>query len=82
MAPGKCSYTSACGSQDIVFCDGTGTVMRIDVGVCPACPAQEPVPFTPCSGSLSCPYTNACSGTDVANCMASAWTVLRGDCEK
>jgi hypothetical protein len=82
MAGGKCSYKSACGSEDTVFCDGTGTAMRIDYGTCPTCPAQEPAPLTVCSGSLSCMYTNPCAGTDVANCMGSMWAVLRGDCEK
>jgi hypothetical protein len=82
MAGGKCSYTSACGSQDTVFCDGTGTAMRIDFGTCPKCPDQEPSPLTTCFGSLSCMYTNSCGGADVANCSGSAWTVLRGDCEK
>lgn len=81
MAGGKCSYRSACGSQDTVYCDGTGTVMRIDYGSCPACPIQEPTPLTTCVGSLSCMFTNSCGGTDVASCSAEAWTVLRGDCE-
>jgi hypothetical protein len=82
MAGGKCSYTSACGSSDTVYCDGTGTAMRIDYGLCPQCPAQEPAPATTCSGTLSCKYVNACQGNDVASCAASMWTVLRGDCEK
>ncbi|HEV3192001.1 MAG TPA: hypothetical protein VGY54_15930 [Polyangiaceae bacterium] len=82
MASGKCSYTSACGSQDTVYCDGTGTAMRIDYGTCPKCPDQEPAPLAACFGSLSCMYTNSCGGADMASCSGSSWTVLRGDCEK
>jgi len=81
MAGGKCSYVSACGASDTVFCDGAGTVSMIMPGSCPACPGQEPAPLSTCGSPQSCMFTNACGGTDVANCAMNVWNVLRGDCE-
>jgi hypothetical protein len=83
MAGGKCSYVSGCGGEDIVYCNGTGTVSDVMAGACPACPSQEPAPLGGCPSKLSCTYTNACGGTDVAMCggVGSTWTVLRGACE-
>ncbi len=77
---GKCSYVSACGGNDIVFCDGTGTINMVMTGACPACPDQEPAPLSGCGMAMSCMYMNACNATDTATCSGSTWTVLRGSC--
>jgi hypothetical protein len=53
----------------------------IMAGTCPACPSQEPAPFSSCSVAQQCMFTNACAGTDVATCSKGEWSVLRGDCE-
>ncbi|MFI5302362.1 MAG: hypothetical protein ACHREM_30075, partial [Polyangiales bacterium] len=78
-----CSYTSACGANDVVWCTN-GLVTSIDVGVCPACPATRPDPETSCGSPMTCDYTNSCGATDVATCPGGSmavWTVLRGICK-
>jgi len=81
LAPGKCSYSNACGSE-IIYCNSSGYTLKIDYALCAGCPSKQPPNGAACSGSGPCWYENECGKRNESKCVGGAWVTTKADCTK